>query len=303
MATNLEHNQVMTFSRIMLGTVQFGLEYGIANESGKPAFECVCEIVKTAFEGGVTALDTAAAYGTSEEVLGAALERLGLREAMTVVSKVPPIPDGTDAETERFIERSIRESLRRLRLNRLAVCLLHREDDLRYLPVLEKMVDKGLIGGAGVSLDSDRFLPQAADIRFIQLPTNILDRRFETFWPVALQNKIHVFSRSAYLQGLLLMPEEKIRPGVAEVIPVRRRLEAIAQETGCTMAELCMRYVLSNPAVTSVLTGVDTAEQLRENLRLAAQGPLPQDVLGRVRECVPNLPESLVRPALWNTRG
>jgi aryl-alcohol dehydrogenase-like predicted oxidoreductase len=61
--------------------------------------------------------------------------------------------------------------------------------------------------------------------------------------------------------------------------------------------------VLSNPAVTSVLTGVDTAEQLRENLRLAAQGPLPQDVLGRVRECVPNLPESLVRPALWNTRG
>jgi len=43
MAMNLEHNGAMSFSRIMLGTVQFGLEYGIANESGKPAFECVCD--------------------------------------------------------------------------------------------------------------------------------------------------------------------------------------------------------------------------------------------------------------------
>ena len=293
----------MRFSRLMLGTVQFGLEYGIANVSGKPSFDRVCDILRAAYEGGVTALDTAAAYGTSEEVVGSALERLGLQDAMTVVSKVPPIEAANDAEAERLIEQTLLRSLARLRLERLAVCLLHREDDLRYLPVLEKMVGKGLIGGAGVSLDSDRFLAQAAAARFIQLPYNILERRFEPFWPVALQNKIHLFSRSVYLQGLLLMPEEKIRPGLAEVIPVRRRLEGIAREAGCTMAELCMRYVLSNPSVSSVLTGVDTVEQVQENLRLSALGPLPEDVLGRVRECVPDLPESLVRPALWNTRG
>jgi len=291
------------FSRLMLGTVQFGLEYGIANESGKPSFDRVCEIVKTAFEGGVTALDTAAAYGTSEEVLGAALERLGLREAMTVVSKVPPIPDGTDAEAERFIERSIRESLRRLRLDRLAVCLLHREEDLRHLPLLEKMVGRGLTGGAGVSLDSNRFLAEAASVRYLQLPCNLLDRRFDAFWPVAMQKRIHVFARSVYLQGLLLMPEARIRPNLSAVIPVRRGLEAVAREAGCTMAELCMRYVLSNPAVASVLTGVDTPEQMRENLRVAALGPLPAAVLDRVQACVPDLPEPLVRPALWGRSG
>ena len=299
MAMNLEHNGAMSFSRIMLGTVQFGLEYGIANESGKPAFERVCEIVKAAFEGGVTALDTAAAYGTSEEVLGAALERLGLREAMTVVSKVPPIPDGTDAEAERFIERSIRESLRRLRLDRLAVCLLHREEDLRHLPLLEKMVGRGLTGGAGVSLDSNRFLAEAAAVRYLQLHCNLLDRRFDAFWPVAMQKRIHVFARSVYLQGLLLMPEARIRPNLSAVIPVRRGLEAVAREAGGTMAELCMRYVLSNPAVASVLTGVDTPKQMRENLRVAALGPLPAAVLDRVQACVPDLPEPLVRPALW----
>jgi len=291
------------FSKLMLGTVQFGLEYGIANVSGKPSFDRVCEIIRTAYENGVTALDTAAAYGTSEEVVGRALECLGLREAMEVVSKVPPLEAADDAEAERLIEQTLLRSLKRLRLERLAVCLLHREDDLRFLPVLEKMVGKGLIGGAGVSLDSGRFLREAATVRFIQLPYNVLDRRFDAFFPVAEQNKNHLFSRSVYLQGLLLMPEEQIRPGLADVIPVRRRLEGIARKAGCTMAGLCVRYVLSNPAVTSVLTGVDTAEQMCENLRLAALGPLPADVLGRVRECVPDLPESLVRPALWNTRN
>ncbi|HNX33333.1 MAG TPA: aldo/keto reductase [Kiritimatiellia bacterium] len=292
----------MPFSKLMLGTVQFGLEYGIANVSGKPSFERVCDILTAAYEGGVRSLDTAAAYGNSEEVVGAALGRLGLGDAMTVVSKVPPIPSATDAEAERFIEQTVVCSLRRLRLERLPVCLLHREDDLKFLPVLEKLIGKGLIEGAGVSLDSSRFLAQAASVRFIQLPANVLDRRYEAFWPVALQNKTHVFSRSVYLQGLLLMPEERIRPNLSEVVPVRRKLEAVARDAGLAWAELCMRYVLSNPAITSVLTGVDTAEQMRENLRLAAQGPLPEEVLRRVRECVPVLPESLVRPALWNAR-
>ena len=159
------------------------------------------------------------------------LERLGLRDAMTVVSKVPPIPDGTDAEAERFIERSLRESLRRLRLGRLAVCLLHREEDLRHLPLLEKMVGRGLTDGVGVSLDSNRFLAEAAAVRYLQLPCNLLDRRFDAFWPVAMQKKIHVFARSVYLQGLLLMPEARIRPNLSAVIPARRGLEAVARET------------------------------------------------------------------------
>jgi aryl-alcohol dehydrogenase-like predicted oxidoreductase len=293
----------MKFSRIMLGTVQFGLEYGIANVSGKPSFERVCEILQAAYDGGVTALDTAAAYGTSEEVVGRALERLSLREAMTVVSKIPPIEVQTEAEVEKFIEQTVLRSLERLRLKRLPVCLLHREEDVKFMPVLEKMIGKGLIEGAGISLDSDRFLNKVASVRFIQLPYNILDRRFDAFWPVAVKNKNQLFSRSVYLQGLLLMPEERIKPGLSEVIPVRHRLEGVAKEAGCTMAELCMRYVLSNTAIASVLTGVDTTEQVRENLRLAAQGPLSADLLARVRACVPDLPESLIRPALWKTRN
>jgi len=290
----------MKFSKLMLGTVQFGLDYGIANTAGKPSLDTVCKIIKIAHEGGVTALDTAAAYGTSESVLGDALERLGLRDAMMVVSKIPPIAAVTDVEAERFIEEALRESLRRLRVERLAACLLHREDDFRYLPLLEKMVAKGMIGGAGVSLDSVKYLKEAAAVRYIQLPQNALDRRFEDFWQVVEKNKITVFARSVYLQGLLLMPEDRIKPSLREVVPWRRKLESLGKEAGLCMAELCMRYVLSNPAVASVLTGVDTPEQMRENLRLAAAGPLPEDLAAKLRMCVPLLPEALIRPALWN---
>lgn len=290
----------MKFSRMTLGTVQFGLDYGIANTAGKPSLDTVCEIIKVAYEGGVTALDTAAAYGDSESVLGDALDRLGLRGAVTIVSKIPPVNASTDAEAERFIEKTLRESLRRLRVECLAACLLHREDDLRYLPLLEKMAAKGLAGGAGVSLDSGRYLGEAAAARYIQLPQNALDRRFEDFWPVVAKNKITVFARSVYLQGLLLMPEARIKPGLRDVVPWRRKLESLGREAGLSMAELCVRYVLSNPAVASVLTGVDTPDQMRENLRLAAAGPLPEELAAEIRACVPVLPESLIRPALWN---
>ena len=290
----------MKFSKLMLGTVQFGMAYGIANTAGQPSFELVCEILKIAVEGGVTALDTAAAYGTSEKVLGEALEALGLHGSMTVISKVPPIIAESDAEAEMFIEKTLRESLKRLKLEQLAVCLFHREEDLRFFPLLEKMVGRGLIGGAGVSLDSDRFLAEVTALRYIQLPYNVLDKRFDAFWTAAKRNETQVFTRSVYLQGLLLMPEEKIRAELVELIPVRRNLESIAHAADCTLAELCMRYVLSNPAVTSVLTGVDSVEQMRENLRLASLGPLSQELISHIHECVPLLPEPVIRPALWS---
>ena len=80
------------FSRLMLGTVQFGLRYGIANTSGKPDLDQVEAIVRAAADGGITALDTAAAYGDSEQVLGLVLQRAGLAGQFTVVSKIPPLP-------------------------------------------------------------------------------------------------------------------------------------------------------------------------------------------------------------------
>ena len=102
----------MKYSLLMLGTVQFGMDYGVANTHGKPSFETVKNILREAFDGGVNALDTAPEYGNSEEVIGKALKELGVLKKFKTVTKIPRIPENCDPE--KFIEASLKNSLSRL---------------------------------------------------------------------------------------------------------------------------------------------------------------------------------------------
>ena len=77
----------MKFSKITLSTVQFGLDYGIANTGGKPSYEKSRDIVATAYENGITSFDTAAAYGDSEKVLGQIFQELKIKNKVQVGSK------------------------------------------------------------------------------------------------------------------------------------------------------------------------------------------------------------------------
>jgi len=286
-------------ANIVLGTVQFGMNYGIANTLGQPSFESVCEILKAAADGGVKTIDTAAGYGESERVLGRALAELGLAKHFTLVSKVLFVKDKTPESAEKLIEESVVNSLKNLRLEQLPVCLFHMEPDLVYLPILEKLKAKGMIGNCGVSVD----VAVPADInkvKFVQLASNLLDHRHDAF----LESKpddTTVWARSVYLQGLLLLPEEKITGGLKQVIPYRHKFEAIARESGITMNELCFRGLLSRKGISGIVTGVDSVEHLKENLAVAARGPLPADVAEEVRKAAyPLLPECIIRPHLWS---
>ena len=292
----------LKFSKLMLGTVQFGLNYGIANTSGKPSLDTVMAILNEAWLGGINVLDTAAAYGDSETVIGDVLSRLGLLDKMLIVSKVLPIPAGMPFDqAEEFIETSIRNSLRNLRIEQLPVCLFHRDEDLKYFPILEIMTERGLIGAGGISLDEHSAIEDAiARATYIQIPYNILEWRYETLLEQAVQKGITIFARSVYLQGLLLMDEASIRPGLCGIIPVRRRLEELARRHDMSLAGLCLRFVLSRTGISSVLTGVDNPAQLRENLTFIKSGQLPTALIEEIRLIVPKLPEELIHPKLWS---
>ena len=95
------------------------------------------------------------------------------------------------------------------------------------------------------------------------------------------------------------MPEEAIPPVLRDIVPVRRQLAIIAGEAGLTLAELALRYMLTQEGVASILTGVETIVQIRENIALFNRGPLPADVLVAVDNVVPDLPETILTPALW----
>ena len=293
------------FSPLMLGTVQFGLDYGIANQGGRPEYRTCRDIVACALEAGINCFDTAAAYGESEQVLGRIISELNVADQVVVVSKNRPISD-LDVPAEQvpgFIESSLVQSLENLRMEALPVFLFHRDRDLPWMEALHAMKERGLVGRVGISVDTAEGAEQAVGnglVEAIQLPHNLFDHRFSgTVFGRVLERKIPLFARSAFLQGLLLMPEEKIPKNLHVVVPVRRRIEALAREAGMGMPEICLRYCLSFPAITSVLIGVDSVEQLRENAAMMQRGPLDRDLMQRMDECVPDFPNSVVRPSLW----
>jgi len=293
----------MKFSKMQLGTVQFGLNYGVSNTAGKPSYETARDIIAVAYEGGINTLDTAAAYGNSEEVIGRALAEFDLQSKIQIISKVPPVgPQNLSlSEAEKFITESVERSLSRLRVDSLDVCLFHQEMDIKYMDILNKLEARGLIKGCGVSLDSAEYCKEALEknIKFIQLPYNILDKRFDDFLSKISSKDVKIFARSLYLQGLLLIPEDQIKPFLQEVIPARRKLGQLAKLSGMSMPELCVRFVLSNHAITSILTGVDNLSQLQENLELIEKGPLSDDLYHEIQKIVPVYPEEIIRPVKW----
>ena len=127
-----------TASRLVLGTAQLGMPYGIANSTGQPDFETAVAIIKTAWECGIREFDTAQAYGESEAVLGRALSSLGIANDVRIITKLDPKLDPHQGQD---IKRAVDRSLERLQLPCLFGLMLHREE---WLDDLNKGLEKTL---------------------------------------------------------------------------------------------------------------------------------------------------------------
>ena len=205
----------MSLSVLMLGTVQFGLSYGIANRTGQPSYETVRSIIALGHEHGVNGLDTAAVYGSSEEVIGKALAELGIADRMVVATKITQMADEgvSRQDADAIVESSVARSLRNLRVERIPICLFHRERDfLLYAESLLRLRDKGMVGHVGSSVNTPATaleIVRSGLAEAVQKPSSVLDGRFIRLGipgQVAARG-VALFARSIYLQGLLLMRE------------------------------------------------------------------------------------------------
>jgi len=291
-----------SLSRLVIGTVQFGMVYGLANQTGQPTDRDVAAIVARALELEVNAFDTAVMYGTSEEVLGRAFKSLGVAADVFVVSKVGKIEEGDVAKRTAFVENNVANSLERLRLPKLPLCLFHRFADLPDLDLLLRLRERGMIDHAGVSVytpEDARTAIETDGMSAVQIQTSVLDQRFirAGIFDLARQRGVALFCRSIFIQGLLTMDEERVPEHLHESVPVTRELRRLAGEEG--IVSYALRYVSSLPGVTGAVVGVETVAQLESNIANINRGPLPAETMMAIDHLVPNLPSHVVNPGEW----
>jgi len=265
--------------KLALGTAQFGLDYGIANQQGQiPSVE-VKNILAKAKSGGLDTLDTAISYGNSEACLG----EVGVSD-WKVISKLPAIPDECGDIFE-WVSDSVNDSLQRLNVNNLYGLLLHRPQQLLELNgeelfnALEKVKKSGLIQKIGVSIYDPSELDELCSrfpIDIVQAPFNIIDRRMiDSGWMVHLnEKKIELHIRSVFLQGLLLMDSESRPRNFDRWSSLWDKYDAWLEQSNLTSLQACLRYVLSFPEIDKIVIGVDSQNHLEEILK-ASKGAIP----------------------------
>lgn len=316
----------ITVSAIALGCYQFerGAVWGEPDEKESIA------TIRSALDLGITFFDTAEAYGDgySEELLGQAVA--GQRDKVVIASKVSPHNLAPDA-----LKTACENSLKRLRTDYIDLYQIHWPN--RDVPLedtvgaLEELKQAGHIRAMGVSnfgiQDLSDFL-ELAHPESNQLPYNLIWRAIEhELVPACLEHEVGVLTYSSLMQGLLTgkfktadeVPDgrsrsrhfSKSRPlsrhddegFEEETFAVIRELSAIADEAGSTLAQLAIAWLLTRPAVTSVLVGAKTPAQLAHNVE-AAELDVPDPVIAKMTTATDDLKEKLgPNPDMWQSES
>jgi len=292
--------------RIVLGTAQLGMHYGIANVRGKPIETEVLEIVKAAWKSGIRFFDTAQAYGDSEKVLGYALGYLGFVDETKVVSKLSP---RVDLQNRVAVSEAVEESRRNLGVQTMWGMLLHRAEmldvwDRGLGDALLESRNRHAVKHLGVSvytIDEARRALEHPEIDVIQIPCNAWDQRMSTSGILALAERLDklCFVRSIYLQGLLTMQPEDVAKRLPQARVAAERWHEISKKHNLVPVELAMRFALS--LRLPLVVGMESVEQVLETDRLVSQGPLPLHVTEEIQSMIsPVLREDILDPRTWN---
>ncbi len=285
--------------KLALGTVQFGLNYGVANTGGRVSTEMADAILIEAQLSGMNTLDTAIAYGDSESVLG----RLGV-QGWNVVSKLPALPEGCP-DVAHWVRSQLNDSLKRLGLQSIHGLLLHRPGQLLesvgtdLYAALQSLKTEGLVSKVGVSVygpaELDALWPKYK-LDLVQAPLNILDRRLvDSGWASRLKDSgAEVHTRSAFLQGLLLMPPDKRPDRFNRWSDLWHEWDRWLLATRLRPVQACLHYANSLDAIDRVVVGVDSVIQLKEVVS-AVDG-----VLDSLPDFKHLQDDRLINPASWN---
>jgi aryl-alcohol dehydrogenase-like predicted oxidoreductase len=267
---------------IALGAVQFGMKYGVSNQAGQTEKYEVKKILEYASEKGINIIDTAPSYGDSEIAIGDSILGYGNNKYWNVVTKTPNFK--VNAIENKHIDKLLENFyLSRVKLKQKIIygLLVHNCDDL-FLPggekifsTMEALKKEGLVKNIGVSVYNGEQIDRLLDkysIDLVQLPINILDQRLMNSGRLSRLKELNVeiHARSAFLQGLLLMPINSIPFWFKPILKVLDEFHLEAKKRGMSVLELAFGFVHNINEIDKVVVGVNTLEQLQEIVNAAS---------------------------------
>jgi len=305
--------------RLALGTCLYGMDYGILGQK-QPSSEDAVDFMEYAVHNGIDAIDTAEAYGNSQEVVGRFLQKKTVkREELFISTKMLPnsLDDVSESDYDKIIRDHLIKSLRTLNTEYVDAYLFH---SARYafrpelIKALAKVKKEGLALKVGVSVyepEEAKACFDSDDVDFIQLPYSIFDHRMRNanvFQDNMEQlrknpkNATEIHSRSAFIQGLVLANENDVPEFLSEVRPVLGRVRSFCSEENIDIVHLAISYVLREKAISHLVFGADNIEQIKQNIDCASN-PLGEEYLQEVDKMFKDIPADIVMPSLWKRKS
>ncbi len=311
-----QNSKKFSISPITLGTVQLGLNYGIANKTGKPNSKFAYEILTDAISNGINAFDTSPAYGDSEAVMGSFLSSFQetRREKIIVITKI--IPEtwrniSSRIEIYEAMKSSVEKSLQILGLHKLPFCLLHSAtlSDMRQkngvvLDHLLKLKEEDLVERIGASIYSPEEVKEVLKTNLfdaVQVPINLFDQNLiKTKLLIDLkEHGILVFARSIFLQGLFFLRNDEVPSNLSGALRYLQVLRELSNQIKVPINQIAFNFVRDLAGVTTLVIGVETRDQLRENVALLKSPKLCAETKQKIFDAFGDVPEDIKNPSKW----
>ena len=285
-------------SKLILGTVQMGLAYGINNTSGKISLENSHTILEYAFDHGIKVLDTAEAYGNAHQVIGS-FHKKHQSKTFEVITKLPHKFDAN-------INDKVSNYLVDLNVSQLHALLFHSfssyKENIANFKILTELKEKGKIKYIGVSVYTNEEIEAVLlnnDIDIIQLPFNLFDNsnlRGDILEKAKSKGKI-IHTRSALLQGLFFKDTDSNNNIVQSLKKELLQLSNITKKSDVSIAHLAVSYCLQQNTIDNVLIGVDSKKQLEHNLNVIKHR-LESSTVNEINN-IKITNSNLLNPSLW----
>jgi aryl-alcohol dehydrogenase-like predicted oxidoreductase len=286
-------------NKLILGTVQMGIAYGINNTVGKVSLENSHDILEYAYDHGIQILDSAEAYGNAHEVIGS-FHKNHPNKSFEIITKLPH-------EFDVDINDKVNTYLKDLQVSQLHALLFHSfssyQTNIDNFKVLIDLKASGRIKYIGVSVYTNEEIEALLlndNVDIIQLPFNLFDNsnlRGDILEKAKAKGKI-IHTRSALLQGLFFKDINADNRTVQSLKNQLLQLSTISKARKVSIAQLALNYCLQQISIDNVLIGVDSKSQLKDNIESLNHAIDNDTIIEINRIKVEDI--NLLNPSLWN---